>query len=147
MFSTVLLIDVGGVEIDFEREKSFSVPIRVRDRYVESTFLSILTNYTNFFGDSDQRYALYDTATIDIQIRNVNERPTFNAERLNQTIFVTGENPVGSNVGTPFKFITSDPEGGTLRFQIVCETPVIASIDLARRFHMSISIPQMYFLF
>ena len=66
---------------------------------------------------------MYDTATIDIQIRNVNERPTFNAERLNQTIFVTGENPVGSNVGTPFKFITSDPEGGTVRFQIVCENP------------------------
>ena len=40
MFSTVLIIDVGGVKIDFEREKSFSVPIRVRDRYVETIFLS-----------------------------------------------------------------------------------------------------------
>ena len=32
MFSTVLLVDSNGINIDFEKEKSFSVPIRVRDR-------------------------------------------------------------------------------------------------------------------
>ena len=47
----------------------------------------------------------------------------FNPEKLNQTIFITSGNRVGSNVGTPFKHITSDPETGTLRFQIACDIP------------------------
>ena len=72
---------------------------------------------------------MYDTATIDIQIRNVNEKPRYKREQLNRTIFITNGDLTGSNVGTPFKHIVSDPEGGSLRFEIVCPQP----IDCRRR--------------
>lgn len=47
----------------------------------------------------------------------------YNEGQLNQTIFITNGDSPGINVGMPFKYTTSDPEGGTLRFEIVCPQP------------------------
>ena len=57
---------------------------------------------------------------MDIQIRNVNERPVYTQGVLNSTIFFTSGINSGSTVGTPYKYAVRDPEGGTLSFSLLC---------------------------
>ena len=57
---------------------------------------------------------------MDIQIRNVNERPVYTQGVINSTIFFTSGINSGSTVGTPYKYAVRDPEGGTLSFSLLC---------------------------
>ena len=64
-FSEILVIGPdGAAQIDFEKQKSFSILIRIRDGF-----------------------ALTATGTLDVKIFNVNERPTFDAKIKNATYF------------------------------------------------------------
>ena len=94
-YSSILVVGVDGAKkIDYEKERSFSIRVGVRDGF-----------------------ALTATGTLNVQVLNVNERPIFRSA-INKTVYFLSH--PGSRVGTPIQYQVEDPEDGTLAFTFAC---------------------------